>query len=470
MGRKERFYVDVMALHPEVTGSCSLVVVKYPDGDSTRFIVDCGLFQEEEYKHYNQDFPFDCTNCEFVLITHDHTDHVGRLPLLVKKGFNGHIYMSETSKILLPIVLKDCQKVMSESAKRWCQKELYSEANTFEACGMAVECKYEETIYINRHIKATFFVNGHLLGAAIILVQISFPGYDDINILFTGDYNSKNLFFEVPQLPDWVLELPLTVVQEATYGNMNSNIIVPSLEDNIVMCMNKNKTAVCMAFSLGRYQEVLYILKIMKERGKIDDSIPIYLDGKLALRYTTLYPKLDIIRPELKDFLPTNIRMVDKTLRESLMENQENKIILTTSGMGTYGPAQRYIPSYISQQDCLLQFTGYTAEGTLGRQLKDTTRGEKVVINGLVKKKLANVEYTNELSAHAKADEMIAFLKSFKNLKLVLINHGEYAAKQKFSFRVSSEIKAKNVAILGRDYLFRINPYGLVRSFSTSFD
>ena len=113
----------------------------------------------------------------------------------------------------------------------------------------------------------------------------------------------------------------------------------------------------------------------------------------------------------------------------------------------------------------------------MGRCLKDTPEGEIIrdsngevtTIGGLIKRKLANVQYTTELSAHAKADEMIYFLKQFKKLKLVLINHGEITSKEKFSIRVDEEVNPKNTAILGRDYLFRINPYGLIRSFSTSY-
>lgn len=212
------------------------------------------------------------------------------------------------------------------------------------------------------------------------------------------------------------------------------------------------------------------MLKCMQKEGKISSGIPIYLDGKLALRYTELYrrAKLDI-KEDMVDFLPNNLSYVDKEFRSNLLDDNNCKIIVTTSGMGTYGPAQVYIPSYIGREGCLIQFTGYTAEGTLGRELKDTLKGEFITSGGLVKKKYADVEYTNEMSAHAKADEMLDFLKKFNNLKLVLVTHGELKSKQMFSIRITNEINPKNVAILGRDYLFRISPYGLIRSFSTSY-
>lgn len=470
MGSKERFYADIMALQPEVTGSCNLVIVKYPNGESSKFIVDCGLFQERIYQEYNRSFPFDSDNIDFALVTHNHVDHVGRLPLLVKSGYGGKIYTSKETETLLPLALYDSCKVLKDTAKRNHAKNLYDEENVATTLSRVVGCDYEQTIHVNRNIKVTFFKNGHLIGAALILVQISYPGHSDINILFTGDFNNKNAFFDVPELPDWVLNLPLTIVQEATYGYMDSTEIKPVIQDNIMSCITKRKTALCLVFSLGRCQEILYMLKCMQRDGKIDKNIPIYLDGKLAFRYTELYRKAELdIKEDMLDFLPENLTYVDKVSRPSIIEDNNCKIIVTTSGMGTYGPAQVYIPAYIGREGCLIQFTGYTAEGTLGRELKDTLKGEVITVGGLVKIKYAIVEYTNEMSAHAKADEMLTFLKKFHNLKLVLVNHGELESKRILSSRIADEVKPKDVAILGRDYLFRISPYGLMRSFTTSY-
>ncbi len=470
MGEKNRFYVDIMALHPEVTGSCILVIVKLPNEETIRFVVDCGLFQECLYSELNSILPFNAENIEFCLITHNHTDHIGRLPYMVKKGFSNKIYATECTCRLLPIALKDSYKVLTDVSKRKNVKCLYDETDVDKTVQLLESCEYEKTIKINEHIRATFFTNGHLVGAASILVQISYPGYEDINLFFTGDYNNKNIFTEVKPIPEWVKELPITVIQESTYGYMDSSKIEKTFEDNILKCLNEDGTVVTLVFSLGRAQEILYELRKMQQEGKLSSEIPIYFDGKLAIQYTQLYLKGGLhIKDEMKNFLPENLTFVNKGNRAEVLESTDKKIIVTTSGMGSYGPAQTYIPEYISRPKALIQFTGYTAEGTLGRRLKDTKKGEMVQVGGLIVKKSAEVEYTNEYSAHAKADEMIIFLNQFKNLKLVLVNHGEEDVKKVFAERIVNEVNPKRVGILDREYFFRVNSYGLVKTLSTKF-
>lgn len=160
---------------------------------------------------------------------------------------------------------------------------------------------------------------------------------------------------------------------------------------------------------------------------------------------------------------------MDNESRSDVLKSTSKKIIVTTSGMGSYGPAQVYIPEYISRSNTLIHFTGYTAEGTMGGKLKNAETGSMVEVGGLIAKKRANVEYTTEYSAHAKADEMIEFLKQFKNLKLVLVNHGESQTKNIFAERIVEEVDAKRVGLLGREYFFRIDSYGLVKTLSTKF-
>lgn len=471
MGSKEQFYADIMSFHPGVTGSNHFCMTKYPDSSKTKFCVDCGMFQEREYEGLNETLPYNAEEIEFVLITHNHVDHIGRLPLMVKNGFKGKIYTTYATSKLLPLALNDSYKVLKDTARRKNKKILYSEEDVKKTLDLVVPCNYYEPIKINNHIKVTFLSNGHLIGAAMILVQISYPRYKSINLLFTGDYNNKNMFFDVKKIPRNIIKMPLTVIQESTYGYMNSSDMVKVFRNNVLKCVNNGGTVIVPVFSLGRAQEILYEVKCMQDEGVLDRGIPVYFDGKLAFKYTDLYLKGELdIKPTMRDFLPQNLKYVDKTNRFSILEDTNTKIVLTTSGMGSYGPAQTYISEYISRKGCLIHFTGYTAEGTLGYKLKTAKIGDSVEVGGLITKKIADVEYTTEYSAHAKADEMIDFLKRFNNLKLVLLNHAQPEVKKQFAKRIINELNFKRVGILGDKYFFRVNGYGLVTTMSKEFE
>ena len=471
MGNKSRFYVDIMSMNPGVTGSCNLVVVRFPayTRQKVRFIVDCGLFQERTDEKLNNEFQFNPENIDFALITHNHVDHVGRLPLLTKKGFRGPIYTTEATKRLLPYSLWDCNKVMKEKCKRKHEKLIFRSEDVTTALSLVKSCKYGKEIKITDNIYATFLDNGHIVGSALIYVRITFQGYDDIHLLFTGDYKSENAFLDLKPVPEHILKAPITIIQESTYGDMEKSEIKPCFKENLLKCIEKKGTVIAPVFSLGRSQEILYELRCLQDEGKLSTEIPIYLDGKLAISYTYLYLTDLGIKKEMRDFLPENLTFVDKKSRSDLFDNEQCKIILTTSGMGSYGTAKTYIMRYISKKDALIHFTGYTTEGTLGARLKSTPDGASVEISGIITKKLAKVEYTTEFSAHAKANEMISFLQQFENLKLVLLNHGEQEVKELFADRIVNEVKPKNVGILGGYYLFRVDSYGLIKTLSTKF-
>lgn len=475
MGSKERFYADIMALNDAVTGSCNLVVVRLPDtwSPNIKFIVDCGLFQEAEYDMYNEDFPFEAENLDFALVTHNHVDHIGRLPLLVRKGFDSTIYATEGTKRLLSLSLMDCHKVMKDNCKKKRKKTPYNTDDVGNTLTLVKGCKYGEEIQVHPNVFVTFLTNGHLVGASLIYIRIEYPGYEDINLLFTGDYKGENEFLDIDPIPRSILQKPLTIIQESTYGMMETDDMHPCFKKNLLECVEKGWSIVVPVFSLGRSQEILYELKLMQNRGELGTHIPIYLDGKLAIRYTMLYVKDGKnrlgIKEEMKDFLPKNLTFVDKTTRGPVLYSRECKIILTTSGMGSYGPAQLYLCNYIPQKDALIHFTGFTANGTLGARIKNAEYGENVEIAGQIVTKRARVEYTTEYSAHAKANEMIDFLRQFENIKLVLVNHGEPEVKPVFAERIQDEINPKDIGVLDRGYFYRINAYGLVKVASTKF-
>lgn len=472
MGNANRFYVDVMALHKEVTGSCIINIIKFPDGSTKKILIDCGLFQEMDYSQLNKTLPFNPAEIDYVLVTHNHVDHTGRLPLLQRLGYNGEIYMSQTTSKLVSYALEDSYKVLRNKAKLVNELPLYTIDDVEKTLKLVKGLEYEKIYHLDDNIKITFFMNGHLPGAAVILLQIKYPGqYEDINLLFTGDYNDSNMFFDVKPVGKWVYQLPINIIQESTYGDMNSSDIKFAFEKNVLEAISKQQEVVIPVFSLGRSQEIMYVLKKWQEEGKLDPTIPIYFDGKLGIRYTSLYLKdgLDN-REESKDFLPKSFEYVSSNqMRKDITEDGHCKIILTTSGMGSYGPAQTYLPIYLKRPNALIHFTGYVAEGTLGRRLYECEKENIVEVGGLQVKKLADVQFTAEFSAHAKADQLIHFLSQFEDMKLLLVNHGTNEKKAIYEKRVIDELNPKNVGILGRDYLYRIGPHGLIKTMSTKF-
>lgn len=477
MGNLYRFYADIESIDKEVTGSLKYCTIHFPNGKIKKLILDCGLFQEREYAMLNNTFPFDPSTIDHVIITHNHVDHTGRLPLLVKLGYCNKIHMSHDTSVLLPNALADTRKLLKRRAESSNNLPLFEDEDVQNTLSLIETHEYEESTWLDENIKLTFFMNGHLPGAVIALVQIyyydntekTYPSIKPINLLFTGDYNNKNMFFDVKPIPSWVHQLPITIIQEATYGNMETTDVERVFEDNILGAISKGCECVIPVFSLGRSQEIMYILSNWQKEGKLSTNIPIHFDGKLGIRYTDLYRTGAIsIKPECSHFLPENFTYITGCEeREAVTNDRRCKIILTTSGNGSYGPAQTHLPIYLARQKALIHFTGYVTEGTLGRRLFESQAESIVDLFGLQVKKRATVCFTSEFSAHAKADELIKFLQDFENLNLVLINHSNNATKDIYANRVINDVEPKNVGILGRGYAFRVGPYGLIKSFST---
>lgn len=478
---KANLYVDCASLHDEVTGSCIYCTVRYPNGQKTRFLVDCGLFQEEIYEKKNPNFPFDAKDIDFLLVTHNHIDHIGRIPLLYKKGFKGRTFASVVTAELMPIALQNTANILDAEVKKTSKRKiacnssiplylanqsLYTMNDVENSMDNVIGVNYGIEEKIDEHITATFYKNGHVLGAACILVKIEYPGESPIHLMFSGDYATSNDFFKVEGIDKETLSLPIHVFEESTYGTTSKSNINYAFRDTVLSAIKNNETLLMLLFSFGRNQEIEYQLKLMQDEKLLPISVPIYSDGNLSHSYDEFY----LTHPEyldIKKFRPKNLRKITtQKERETLVRDKSSKIILTSSGMGNYGPAQFYIPNLINKNNCSIVFGGYCAPGTLGNKLNEVENGDELEINGVTTKKRAKVFTTNEFSSHAKQEDLLSFLEQFTNLKTVLINHGEKDVKDSYLKIVNDRIHPKATELLSSTEYIRIGAYGIIKKYA----
>ena len=461
---KGKPYIDIRGYHKGVTGSCIRNTVHFSDGKKFRFLVDYGMYQGEGHHGIEYNDSVSPEKIDTILLTHTHLDHDGALPIFVRKGYNKDIYMSDASAAVIDIGLMDSYNIMKRDAKLKRQPILFSESDIEQTIKLIKAVKYEQTVKIHSNISVTFLNNGHLIGASAILVQIDEPG-GIINLLYTGDYKPNNIFLDIKPFPSWVYALPnLTIISEATYGSTNSWEVAHTWEDDIIEACSRNQLIFNCAFGQGRAQELMYRIRMLQDAGNIPKDYPVLIDGTTTVSYTFRYlDRSNIIqmKEEAKNFLPYNIQFVDNKSRPALLEKKNRAIFISTSGMGSHGPAATYIPHFLSNQNALMYIPGYASEGTLARKIVEANYGEEILFkdgHSVIKK--AEVKQTGEFSSHATADQIIEFFQHFAPLS-ILLNHGEPKNKEILEVRVEKELGIKKIGILGMGYVYRVNSYGI---------
>jgi len=445
MGIKLRF----LGAAQNVTGSCYLV-----EANDVRFLVDCGLYQEREFKGRNwEPFPIPAHTIDAVLLTHAHLDHCGLLPKLVKEGFSGPVYCTAATSEITQIILMDSAKIQQEDAefkKKRHQREgrkgpypeipLYTTDDARACFHLLSPVHYEESIQLCDGVCATFYDAGHILGSSMIKVMLSQNG-EKRTLLFSGDVGRWNK----PILQDPTLfDQADYVLVESTYGDRshgNQEAIGDELAGVINLTMKAGGNILIPSFALERSQEVLYYLNELLIADRIPHLV-VFVDSPMAVSVTDVFQHhselfdremTELIRQGTSPFdFPglTMVRTVDQSKAINYISG--TAMIIAGSGMCTGGRIKYHLVENISRPESAILFVGYQAAGTLGREIAGGAR--EVRILGQKYPVRAKVTQIHGFSAHADRDELFKWLSALqKPPRHLFVTHGESEAARQFA-------------------------------------
>lgn len=488
------FFVELLTQSDDVTGSCTLVTVRLPDGNKQQIAVDCGSFVEKKYRDKNETFLFNPKELDACVITHGHLDHIGRLPLLIKRGYRGKIYSTDVTANIVPISLMDSYQIMLRDYRNGNGNNngnengngnsngngngngngviLYDEYHVESAVKRLKRIRFDTFVQITPNVKLAFIGNGHLFGAAMVYLKCSYYGQNDINLLFTGDYKKDNQFFSIfKRLPFKLYRERINIIMETTYGNSMSDEIDYIFFEEIIKAVRKKQKILLPAFALGRAQVVFLEICRMQRRGYIPSSYNIYGDSTLMKEYLKLAKQGQLGIEKNRYFLPKNLMLIgeNKLVRAQeerlrVIESSQPAIIVSSSGSCGFGPSNFYLRNMVGDENSTIMFTGYCHEGSSGRKLLELKDNSEIELFGESLVRKANVLSTKEFSSHAYADELIHFLFQFEDLGSVTLTHGSSEAKTFFKELAEDmlEVSPSKVSILEADKATNIDSWGFV--------
>ncbi len=439
----------------EVTGSAHLLTL---DNGFT-ILLDCGLYQgrSKDMKTFNEEWLFKPEQIDCMILSHAHIDHCGRLPRLVKDGYRGDIISTHATRSLCAIMLLDSAKIQERDAeyynkrllkkrakkkKKLSDEKLRTPLYTTEDASLTMNqftgVAYERWFRVNEQVEAFFRDAGHILGSASVTLRITENGKTTM-FGFTGDIGRPNR----PILRD---PLPMPEVDylicESTYGDKEHES-APGESDRLLeiirrTCVEKKGKLIIPAFSVGRTQEIVYMLDQMESKGFLP-KIPVFVDSPLSVNATTIFgahPECfdnDLNQYMLIDDNPfgfnelTYVRTVE--VSKSINEIQNGAIIISSSGMMNAGRVRHHLANNIDHEKNTLLIVGYCSPDTPGGMLRDGI--EKIKLFGEWKMVRAEIEIMDSFSAHADRKEIVDFLENQKSsVKKIFLVHGEIERQQ----------------------------------------
>ena len=432
-----------------VTGSNFLV-----EAAGKKFLVDCGMYQgaaQDEWEN-SAPFAFNVDEIDFMLLTHAHIDHSGRIPKLYNEGYRNKIYATKATCDLCTIMLPDSGHIQ-EMEIEWKNRKrtrkgldplppLYTAEEAVKCLEVFEPVKYDEIIDIDENIHVRYNDAGHMLGSAIIEVWADEDG-KRTKAVFSGDIGNNDIpLLSSPTMIDDADYL----VMESTYGGRlhNRNDDKAKMFLKIVSeTLDKGGTVVIPSFAVGRTQEILYELNELKDTIKDEDfrreyetlmKVPVYVDSPLATSATEIFKQnMDLFDEETQKLIQSGDNPLDfkdlkftQTVDESkaLNESNESSIIISASGMCEVGRIKHHLKHNLWNPKSTILFVGYQAPGTLGRKIVDGAKtvklfGEEIAVN-------ARIEYIEGYSGHADQEWLLNFVYSFiRKPKTIFLVHGE---------------------------------------------
>jgi metallo-beta-lactamase family protein len=434
-----------------VTGSCYLV-----ETEKTTFLVDCGMHQGQlnEEERNRASFPFRMDDIDFVLLTHAHIDHSGRLPKLYVEGFRKSIYATKATADLCGIMLPDSghiQEMESEwqdrkgkRAGRQTEKPMYTMQDGIDTCGLFRTVTYGREFSPSEDLRIVYRDAGHILGSAIIEIVSTEEGKEHRTV-FSGDLGNKG----IPIMRDpTVIAGADTLIVESTYGD-RLHVDTSDKVDRFVSILNatiaRGGNVVIPSFAVGRTQELIYELN--REEGKYKGQrtallhTPVYVDSPMATNATRVFREnTDCYDDEARSYIENGDNPLDfpnlhftASAEESKQINldKESKIIISSSGMCDAGRIKHHLKHNLWRRDSSVIFVGYQARGTLGRSLVDGAKsvrifGEEIAVN-------ARIEVIEGYSGHADRDGLLDWIGAMKTVPGdIILVHGEPEVIERF--------------------------------------